>query len=373
MKFRNSLIVLISGIIIVISLFITIILYSTSSESLESVVNSVEKTNSETIESLVESKLDTEVTRLGSLSQLLKDNQQIIYGLVFYIESDNNTYLKEAMDEIFISLNADIFKVTDDNEIVIYRAHDPELSGDKLNILGVSDALLGKDMIVVSKGETDWNIRSIVPISSEGTIIGTAMVGNKLDDAFAESIASSISEGVDVTLATTEGIIASSLPEDDREIVDPDLLDKSIERGDEFFEGHPELNKVIFYKPIMLADRSFGLVVEIDTSSGQQILSEQQAEVLNSAIIVIFIAVILGALFVFFIAQRISKPIIHLKDAAVKIGEGKLDTKIDVKKSKDEMGELVSAFDKMTEDLKGSRAEIENYSKNLENQVEERT
>ncbi len=366
MKFRNSLIVLVCGIIIVVSLFITLTLYSTSYDSLKNVVNSVEKTNSEDIELMVESKLNAEVIRLDGLSHLLEDNQQIIYGLVSYNESYNITYLKNSMDEIFTSLNTDIFQVTDCNEIVIYRAQEPELSGDNPNILGVSDALFGKDILVVSKSETGWDIRGIVPISSEGTIIGTAMVGTKLDDVFAESIASSISEDVDVTLSTTEGIIASSLSEDNREIVDSDLLDKSIERGDEFFKRHPELNKVIYYKPIILADRSFGLVVEIDTSAGQQILLEQQAEVLNSAIIVIFIAVTSGALFVFFMAQRISKPIIRLRNAAIKIGEGKLDINIDVKKSKDEVGDLVKSFEKMKNSLK------ESY-RNLEDKVKKRT
>lgn len=52
----------------------------------------------------------------------------------------------------------------------------------------------------------------------------------------------------------------------------------------------------------------------------------------------------------FSISRSISKPIIRLKDAALEIGKGKLDTRIDIK-SKDEVAILAQAFNKMTYDL----------------------
>ncbi len=63
---------------------------------------------------------------------------------------------------------------------------------------------------------------------------------------------------------------------------------------------------------------------------------------------------------------------IKLRDAAIEIGKGNLDTKIEVK-TKDEIGELANAFGQMTGDLKKSRNELEEYSKTLEEKVKERT
>jgi len=76
--------------------------------------------------------------------------------------------------------------------------------------------------------------------------------------------------------------------------------------------------------------------------------------------------------FLYLLRIHVIKPIKIFRDAANIIGEGNLDTQIQIK-SKDELGELADAFNKMTDDLKKSRDEIEKYSETLEDQVDERT
>ena len=68
------------------------------------------------------------------------------------------------------------------------------------------------------------------------------------------------------------------------------------------------------------------------------------------------------------LSRSITVPLRKLKEGAEKIGEGKLDTRIEIK-SKDEFGELASSFNKMVEDLKKSTISI-NDSKGI---IEERT
>jgi PAS domain S-box-containing protein len=58
-----------------------------------------------------------------------------------------------------------------------------------------------------------------------------------------------------------------------------------------------------------------------------------------------------------YIARSISRPVNQLKDASREIGNGKLDTKITIR-SNDEIGELASAFNKMTLNLRQSQVEI---------------
>jgi HAMP domain-containing protein len=74
----------------------------------------------------------------------------------------------------------------------------------------------------------------------------------------------------------------------------------------------------------------------------------------------------------FFLSRRITRPIINLRDAAIRIGKGSLDTQIRVRAG-NEVGELASAFNQMTVDLRKSRKELEEYSKTLEEKVKERT
>ncbi len=58
----------------------------------------------------------------------------------------------------------------------------------------------------------------------------------------------------------------------------------------------------------------------------------------------------LGGTFFYFHARSITHPIIQLKDAALKIGEGKLNTQIAIQ-SNDEVGTLAKALNQMVADL----------------------
>jgi len=87
---------------------------------------------------------------------------------------------------------------------------------------------------------------------------------------------------------------------------------------------------------------------------------------------VLVLSFVLAIVSGFYLSRRITRPIINLRDAAIRIGKGSLDTQIRVKAG-NEVGELASAFNQMTIDLKKSRKELEEYSKNLEEKVKERT
>ncbi len=110
------------------------------------------------------------------------------------------------------------------------------------------------------------------------------------------------------------------------------------------------------------------LLVEISEAEVFAPISEMQQWLLVYLIII----VVLGVLVSFFVSESITRPIIRLRDAVVEIGKGKLNTKI-VVGSGDEIGELASAFRKMTINLRDSRREIEKRAEELENNVQERT
>ena len=70
------------------------------------------------------------------------------------------------------------------------------------------------------------------------------------------------------------------------------------------------------------------------------------------ALIFVF-ALIIATLVSTSVVRSIAKPIAKLRAASIKIGKGKLDTRVDVK-SKDEIGQLAVSFNLMVEDLKKS-------------------
>ncbi len=71
-------------------------------------------------------------------------------------------------------------------------------------------------------------------------------------------------------------------------------------------------------------------------------------------------------------SSALTRPIKSLRDAAVEIGKGDLNTKIDIKTG-DEIGDLASSFQQMVIDLKESQKDLANYNKKLEKDVAERT
>jgi signal transduction histidine kinase len=95
-------------------------------------------------------------------------------------------------------------------------------------------------------------------------------------------------------------------------------------------------------------------------------------DIRNDILALLFILLIISILTDVFILQSISEPIIKLREGAVEIGKGNLDTKIKVK-SKDELGELSSAFNQMAIDLKKSQTELKECNTGLEKKVKKRT
>jgi PAS domain S-box-containing protein len=85
----------------------------------------------------------------------------------------------------------------------------------------------------------------------------------------------------------------------------------------------------------------------------------------NLGIAAIVISVIVAIMIGTFVSRAISKPITKLRDAAGEMGRGHLDARAEIK-SRDEIGQLATSFNKMGEDLR-------RYHKHLEDMVEGRT
>ncbi|KZZ83883.1 hypothetical protein AS29_014115 [Bacillus sp. SJS] len=98
----------------------------------------------------------------------------------------------------------------------------------------------------------------------------------------------------------------------------------------------------------------------IDTAE----FTEQSAPILLNMIIVIVIFIVVGTVFNYFTIRSIVRPIRILSDVARQVSEGDLTEKVNVK-SKDELGQLGIAFNKMIDSLKNLLSQIEHSSDTL--------
>ncbi|MCC5946640.1 MAG: HAMP domain-containing protein [Bernardetiaceae bacterium] len=111
-----------------------------------------------------------------------------------------------------------------------------------------------------------------------------------------------------------------------------------------------------------------GLVIKIDTDEAFEPIQK-----LRFMLITIILLTVLVVIFVaFYIARRIAKPIVALTKFSENVGQGDLDTRIHIK-AQNEIGQLADAFNQMVENLKISKSALEDYSKNLEQKVKQRT
>lgn len=100
---------------------------------------------------------------------------------------------------------------------------------------------------------------------------------------------------------------------------------------------------------------------------------EQNIKVSNLTILhSIGISLVIAILISFLISRNISKPIIRLKDFAVKIGKGKFDERIETR-SMDEIGMLTLEFNDMAGRLNDMTSQLHEANEQLEQKVNERT
>jgi signal transduction histidine kinase/CheY-like chemotaxis protein len=82
--------------------------------------------------------------------------------------------------------------------------------------------------------------------------------------------------------------------------------------------------------------------------------------------------VLVGIALTLFLTRRITLPVRELMRATHDIAEGRLDQHVTVN-SRDEMHSLAESFNRMTGQLRRYRDQVEDYQRNLERKVEERT
>lgn len=138
-------------------------------------------------------------------------------------------------------------------------------------------------------------------------------------------------------------------------------------------EGKSEISKGILGSDVVtthvhLSNPDWAVVVELPVDEAYEDVNQE----LRLSALVIFLCIILATIFSIYLLKRITKPIITLRDATNKIGEGNLDVNIKIS-GNNEISQLANDFQQMTNRLKKSRQELLESKADLEKKVQERT
>lgn len=156
------------------------------------------------------------------------------------------------------------------------------------------------------------------------------------------------------------------------------LLNKTVEKviktglpqHTDLYEDHEGI-WVSAMAPIKNKDGKVIAVMEVDYEAKAEV-SAAKKEVLMAIGIPALVAFICAVALGIYLGKSLAKPVISLSNAAVKVAGGDLTVKVDITTA-DEIGSLSGIFNSMTSELKTSREQLEDYAKNLEEKVRQRT
>lgn len=237
-----------------------------------------------------------------------------------------------------------------------------------LTYINISEQAINLDGVYTDKAKSMAKNLDII-IGSQYNLADEEEIQNILTNYFKNS-----TEVTEISLNYAEGnnfsIIAST------------NLSKIGKQSDKYNKFSYE-NNTVLYIPVHKSGTHFITVVVPMNISGHVFgtyefkldMNDSYAAFNTRAINLAMISVVSLFLLIFslliLLRRAVVKPVMAFRDAAKLIGKGDLDKKIDIQ-SNDELGELSSAFNKMTADLKKSRKKIEDYNLILEKLLDQK-
>jgi signal transduction histidine kinase/CheY-like chemotaxis protein len=107
-------------------------------------------------------------------------------------------------------------------------------------------------------------------------------------------------------------------------------------------------------------------------SLGQESSAQGLRLVTRNGLIYALIAIAVGTLFAYFMAQGLTRGLYHLLEIAEATRQGRRDRRAETRRA-DEIGQLAQGFDRMLDALKSSEDELRELNQSLEQRVQERT
>ena len=164
-------------------------------------------------------------------------------------------------------------------------------------------------------------------------------------------------------------VIASNIEEKIKTIADNKWVRSVMSGSDLAAQLLPSQKLYIIAMPFRKGERLEGVIY---VSYRADDYYKNLAKIFKFGLLLSIGSVIWGVFFAIQLSKPVISPLKRLTEVTKQLARGALEQRASVE-SRDEIGELALAFNKMAEDLKNSRDEIEKYSKTLEKKVEERT
>ncbi|MBM7855682.1 methyl-accepting chemotaxis protein [Desulfohalotomaculum tongense] len=334
-------------------------------------------------ESGLERELNAQLERAVSAAnrQLEEKSNELLNLARWYVQEQELTSAFKNNDRALLAEKAkpiyerlkrehqvDVFEFGDKKGVVFFRAHNPGKFGDdKSSNDSIRASLQGKEAAGLEFGSSGLAMRALVPVKSEGRVIGTFQLG--LDSRFLNEIEESVSAGVALY---NRDVLISTSSEENKDKIGRSLEDKSIYQRVSNGETvrTVEQNYMKVYIPLKNAtgEKVIGMLgIEEDISSLQKIKERFWLTSITVVVIAILVAVVISVIF----SRKIAGQVQAATEFAEEIAQGNLTVERLNNSSKDEIGVLSSALNKMKANLEEMAFSINEKSNNLSAFAEE--
>ena len=251
---------------------------------------------------------------------------------------------------------------SDQTELVTSVKRNPMVSIPEFeasSFLAVKRALTTEEISdTISVGDRLFDIVSIPVFGTNGNLIGALTLGSEFGEAAAKEL-SQLTHS-QVVLIANGHVIASSVADAAKREQFARLYNRCVHASNSHTgPGELPLAKEHYFCstgtfPSLNAETKLGyLLLSSYEQSLRSLRSAQQVLLLISAL-----GMLLGSAVVWFLVQKVTQPLRQLRDTAEAVGRGDFSRRVEVI-SRDECGELATVFNRMTENLKSSREQLE--------------
>jgi signal transduction histidine kinase len=257
------------------------------------------------------------------------------------------------------------------------EVRDPLLSEAEFEAAAVPSVKLAlqgeKKSDTVLVGEQLFDVISIPAYNSGGNLIGVLTLGSGVDAFSAQEFGRRTHS--EIALLADGLVIASTLHGQDANAQFVAAFKQpSLPNGDE--DADAGLKQCV-----VGGEHYFSAAGRLESLGGNHVLGyvllnsyEEALGAAHQTLLVLvgfsFGAILVGAAMVWFLVNKITRPLSELHDSAEAVGRGDFSRRVPVR-SRDECGELAVVFNRMTENLQQSRAQLEETVETLRNTQEQ--
>lgn len=256
------------------------------------------------------------------------------------------------------------------------RLHRPGQSGEEMSSFRktIADALKeGRPVAGLEMGVLGLGIRGVAPVSHKGGIIGTVEVGGSFGEVFLRSLHDIW--GIDLALYELRGgqplISVAKGGEDFKTLYPIDVTSMITSQEPKILiapDTHP--NKSILFGPVV--DYAGRVIVILEIRLDREETQRRLSRTRDIMFLIGASGIAISFFLTFLVANFFIKPIKEIVEEAKNIAQEKREHRLE-SGSTDEIGMLTQALNIMLEALRERRKEIEDYAKDLEKRVQERT